>query len=292
MSTAATVAHEAETWRPPVTPGKFAMWLFLGTEIMFFTALISVYIVLRQGTAPLADGSAGWPDVAAKSYPLNKHLGGFNTLVLICSSFTVVMAHKAIGEARFKSVVNWLLATTLLGIGFMGIKAYEYRAKFSHGILPGQVAQDPEDLRVRSMNALESSLAALRAGGAPGVDPVPATASAIEEGDRLISALREAPQPGEALVEEVLHAAHEHPALHLPHTMLAGGNLWASCYFALTGFHALHVLGGLVIFVGIILVGMAGKLTPGHATLVENMGLYWHFVDIVWIFLFPLLYLL
>ncbi|MBI4231150.1 MAG: heme-copper oxidase subunit III [Planctomycetes bacterium] len=202
------------------------------------------------------------------------------------------MAHRAIGEARFKSVVNWLLLTTLLGFGFMGIKAYEYRSKFAHGIVPGRVAQDPEDLRARAMLSLESSLASLRAAGQPGVDPAPETAAAIGVGDHLISALRDAPHPDGALVGEVLHAAHEHPALHLPHTMLAGGNLWASCYFALTGFHALHVLGGLVVFVGIILVGASGSLTAGHATLVENMGLYWHFVDIVWIFLFPLLYLL
>jgi cytochrome c oxidase subunit 3 len=69
------------------------------------------------------------------------------------------------------------------------------------------------------------------------------------------------------------------------------GNMWASCYFAMTGFHALHVLGGIVVFTIILLIGLMGKLGPQHTSMLEITGLYWHFVDIVWIFLFPLLYL-
>ena len=69
------------------------------------------------------------------------------------------------------------------------------------------------------------------------------------------------------------------------------GNLWASCYFAMTGFHALHVFGGLVVFVIILLLAARGRFGPHNETFLELTGLYWHFVDIVWIFLFPLLYL-
>ena len=80
------------------------------------------------------------------------------------------------------------------------------------------------------------------------------------------------------------------PNAHLAYS-IPYGNMWASCYFAMTGFHALHVLGGLVIF-GIFLAAAAvGKFGPDSAVSVEVAGLYWHFVDIVWIFLFPLLYL-
>ena len=59
----------------------------------------------------------------------------------------------------------------------------------------------------------------------------------------------------------------------------------------MTGFHALHVFGGLVIFTIILLMGVRNKIGPQHANMLELVGLYWHFVDIVWIFLFPLLYL-
>jgi len=69
------------------------------------------------------------------------------------------------------------------------------------------------------------------------------------------------------------------------------GNLWASCYFAMTGFHALHVLGGLVIFGIILVMAMLGQLGVQHALFFELTGLYWHFVDVVWIFLFALIYL-
>jgi len=75
--------------------------------------------------------------------------------------------------------------------------------------------------------------------------------------------------------------------LKLP-MMIPGGNMWASTYFLLTGFHALHVLVGLIAFAVMIPI----KYTAVNAGVIENVGLYWHFVDIVWIFLFPLLYLI
>jgi len=77
-----------------------------------------------------------------------------------------------------------------------------------------------------------------------------------------------------------------HPWLRLP-IMIPGGNMWASTYFLLTGFHAIHVIVGLIAF-AFLLVMRLGKTTAGT---IENVGLYWHFVDLVWIFLFPLLYL-
>ncbi len=78
----------------------------------------------------------------------------------------------------------------------------------------------------------------------------------------------------------------KHHWLKLP-IMIPGGNMWASTYFLLTGFHALHVVVGLIAFVILMLMTL-GKANAG---VIENVGLYWHFVDLVWIFLFPLLYL-
>ncbi len=99
-------------------------------------------------------------------------------------------------------------------------------------------------------------------------------------------------------VKNILHEVHERqdkgenvPDLHLA-PAIPYGNMWASCYFAMTGFHALHVFGGIVVFGIILLMGLLGKLGgPRHVAMLEYTGLYWHFVDIVWIFLFPLLYL-
>jgi cytochrome c oxidase subunit 3 len=84
----------------------------------------------------------------------------------------------------------------------------------------------------------------------------------------------------------------EHKWLKLP-MKIPSGNMWASTYFLLTGFHAIHVLVGLIVFVCILLPPAIGKgaLDSTKANMIENTGLYWHFVDLVWIFLFPLLYL-
>ena len=89
-------------------------------------------------------------------------------------------------------------------------------------------------------------------------------------------------------VEKGLLQKHEN--LHVSHT-ICFGNLWASCYFTMTGFHAIHVLGGLVVFVIILVMAWRGTLGRRHESMLELTGLYWHFVDVVWIFLFPLLYL-
>jgi hypothetical protein len=91
-------------------------------------------------------------------------------------------------------------------------------------------------------------------------------------------------------VAYVLAHKYESEGLHLAY-VIPQGNVWASCYFIMTGFHAIHVLGGLVVFVIILLLGALGRLGRHSESMIELTGLYWHFVDIVWIFLFPLLYL-
>ena len=108
---------------------------------------------------------------------------------------------------------------------------------------------------------------------------------------QLVSFLQEQ-QEAEAIEDHTSGEGHAHglnddfPWLKLP-IMVPGGGLWASTYFLLTGFHALHVLVGLIVF-GLMLTMTLDRSKVG---LIENVGLYWHFVDLVWIFLFPLLYL-
>src|SRR5437660_8281768 len=79
----------------PLSNGKLAMWIFLATEVMFFTGLIGTYIVLRNGT-PTAQEP--WP--RPHDVHLIEWLGAFNTFVLICSSLTVVLAHWALGRGN------------------------------------------------------------------------------------------------------------------------------------------------------------------------------------------------
>ena len=89
------------------------------------------------------------------------------------------------------------------------------------------------------------------------------------------------------LVVKGIEYSAKFSAGHFPHTSIFYGT-----YFVLTGFHGLHVLGGIVALSTILMMAARGRFSAAWHTPVENVGLYWHFVDIVWIFLFPLLYLI
>jgi cytochrome c oxidase subunit 3 len=116
-----------------------------------------------------------------------------------------------------------------------------------------------------------------------------AEAGSVPEGAVVkYAAYLQATPPESATVKNGEHEGlnDQYPWLRLP-IMIPGGPMWASTYFLLTGFHAVHVLVGLIVF-GLMLFTTLDRRKAG---LVENVGLYWHFVDLVWIFLFPLLYL-
>ena len=111
----------------PINNSKLGMWLFLGTEIMFFTAFIGTYIVLRMG-------SPGWP-TDTKVTHIQIFWGGLNTFVLILSSYFVVVSHDALLGKQYRKSWNFMLATLVLGFVFLGIKGWEYKGKFDHDIL-------------------------------------------------------------------------------------------------------------------------------------------------------------
>ncbi len=121
--------HSGFQYQPalPIPNGKTCVWLFLSTEIMFFAGLIGAYIVLRFG-------AAAWP--TTHDVHLVEYLGAINTAVLICSSITVVLALEAAKRNNAAAAKGWILLTFTLGSAFLGVKAFEYNAKFSHGIYP------------------------------------------------------------------------------------------------------------------------------------------------------------
>src|SRR5436309_725895 len=132
----------------PLPNGKLATWLFLVTEIMFFTGLIGAYVVLRQ-SAPDREIMAGgttthihWPK--PHDVHLVEWMGAVNTFVLICSSLTVVLAHYYIGRGGVKAATLCVGVTLALGVVFLAIKAVEYKAKYDHDILPGHIGDNLE----------------------------------------------------------------------------------------------------------------------------------------------------
>jgi len=257
----------------PLPNSKLAMWLFLGTEIMFFSGLLGAYIVQRFGS-PL------WP--TPKEMHLVTWMGAVNTFVLIVSSVTVVLALQALDRNNVKQSVNYILATFLLGLVFLVIKGFEYEAKYSHHLLPGQIKENVIETVQTEMAALAA--AAKKAGKEPGASKVYVELEALRKD------VAEQKIGRKAQFERYNKIRADYPDAHLPQ-VTPSGNSWSSFYFLLTGLHALHVLGGLVVFGVILIRAGLGLYGPQSALFVENAGLYWHFVDIVWIFLFPLLYL-
>lgn len=177
--------------------GKFAMWVFLASEAMFFTGLIGAYIVLRAGAAE-------WPDPAEV---LDVPLTLINTFILIGSSVTMVKALYAIQGGDRKGLRNNLVATIVLGSIFLGIQAYEWNHLLGHVMQPGD-------------------------------------------------------------------------------------DLMADTFYTLTGFHGMHVLAGVITLVVLLFKTLGGSYGEGDYGGVEFAGLYWHFVDLVWIILFTIVYLI
>ncbi len=180
-----------------IESGKLGMWLFLASEVMFFAGLLSAYIVLRAA-------HPAWPGAGGH---LSVPIGTANTLILICSSMTMALSVGAAAQRDAGRTRLFLILTILLGLTFLGVKAFEYDAKFHHGIGPST-------------------------------------------------------------------------------------NIFWSCYFALTGLHGFHVLIGAAANGWVLSKTGDPRFWSERSHLVEVSGLYWHFVDVVWIFLFPLVYLL
>jgi heme/copper-type cytochrome/quinol oxidase subunit 3 len=178
---------------------KLGIWLFLASEVMLFGALFSSYILLRVSATE-------WPMGATI---LNIPIATFNTVVLIGSSVTMVLAWASLKLEDFGKYRLYMGLTILAALIFLGVKAFEYYEKFSHHLYPST-------------------------------------------------------------------------------------STFLAVYFTMTALHGLHVVGGIV--VNSYFWGPGSKMwrtEPERFTnRVEVAGLYWHFVDLVWIFLFPVLYLL
>ncbi len=188
------------------------MWIFLITEVMFFGGMFLAYSIYR----------AKYPEIfAVASTSLNVYIGAANTVVLLCSSFTMVMAVRASQLGKRGGIVFWLIWTLILGMTFLGVKAYEWNEKFEMHHVPGMAN------------------------------------------------------------------------FHLNGVGMQGpASIFFSLYFAMTGLHAMHMVVGVGLLLTLVFQARRGKFTADYMTPVDLSGLYWHFVDIVWIFLFPLLYLI
>jgi cytochrome c oxidase subunit 3 len=190
---------------------------------------------------------------AEASRTLHLGWGGLNTVVLIASSLTMAMAVRGAQTNKQRATVNWLIATIALGAVFLGVKVIEYADKFEHHHVPGP-------------NYVWASEHA--ADAAPG---------GVAAGDHAAAPAAD--------------ASHAPARTMTPEELQRTTQIYFSLYFTMTGLHALHMIVGIGLMAVITWMAWKGKFDAEWYTPVEMSGLYWHFVDIVWIYLFPLLYL-
>ena len=315
----------------PISNGKAFMWLFLSTEIMFFAALIGTYIVLRFGaltwptthdvhlveiwgainTFVLICSSVTVVlalEAAKKNNPSSAKGWMLLTLVLGTIFLGIKMyeyqqkfAHSLYPQAphsqiyekadvyyaqavrtRLKDIKTDLMAKAerseedekkIAIIDEISLKYVEPAEK--------EIRNNPDSPLGRRLLFFMADKIYPRASVHEHLGSTSHAGTSSDSNFTLASTSADGGGSG-----HVVGLNDQHHWLKLP-IMIPGGNMWVSTYFLLTGFHALHVVVGLIAF-GIL---MFKTLGPANSGLIENIGLYWHFVDLVWIFLFPLLYL-
>jgi cytochrome c oxidase subunit III len=241
------VAEQFDDWQQQYETRLLGMWVFLVTEVMFFGGLFTAYMIYRN-SAPHT--------FAVASNHLSLWLGGINTGVLLTSSFSMALAVYSAHHQNARNLVLFLIATIVLGVAFMGIKAYEYYQKYRDELMP--VA----GLEFKAEQLVEQN------------------------------------EPGLEQVEAITPGTGSHPSIEsvagagTPGFDRGKAQIFYCLYFAMTGLHFLHMLIGVVFLLLFLRLAAKGTFTHGNFVPVEILGLYWHFVDVIWIFLFPLLYLI
>ncbi len=298
------LAHHFESYEQQFDAGKLGMWIFLVTEVLFFSALFVAYAVYRSNH----------PEVFVYAHQfLNTTLGAVNTVVLLCSSLTMAWAVRA-AQLNQRHVLVRCLALTLCFAGFfLGIKAVEYSTKWNEGLL--WAGGFRPDLSGRAL--LSPALLALCA---------PAACVFLAAGCGWLLWRRRAPSGrrtvlltatwtavsflfGTSAALLVMSNQHHGPheaadsAVRVPAGDTApddsSGNtpprlagVFFSIYYAMTGVHAIHILAGMGVIGWLLLRASRGDFSADYFGPVDYVGLYWHLVDLVWIYLFPMLYLI
>jgi cytochrome c oxidase subunit 3 len=238
---------------------KLGIWLFLASEVMLFGGLFSGYVLLRVGADQWPHG---W---------LSVPLGTTNTVILALSAITTLLAWVACKTGQFGKFKFFHACTLLLALSFLSIKGYEYHDKWIH-----------YEIKLNDGTFADGHMRE----NDPARDYVKIEGRIVND-ETLLYDLR---NQGKIKTEE----------LEIPRSKIKSmenygpwHNTYLALYFTLTGLHALHILGGSIVIGYLWGPGRRmWKTDPKRFTnRIEVSGLFWHFVDLVWIFLFPVLYL-
>ena len=263
------LAHHFDTPRHQFEAGKLGIWIFLITEVLFFGGLFCAYAIYRSLH----------PEVFIYAhYYLDTFWGALNTGVLILSSLTAAWAVRNAQLGEQKKLVFNILATVALACCFLCVKYVEYAHKFHEQTLPGRYF-NPEH-EVWELPSYQKAH-----GHAAGHAP----AEGEGEGHAAAAAAPAEPAPpglAPAACGEVKPAPPGAPVR--PRNV----GVFFSIYFCMTGLHGIHVVAGIITWLWILRRTLRGEFGPSNFGAVDYTALYWHLVDLIWIYLFPLLYLI
>jgi cytochrome c oxidase subunit 3 len=359
----AYIAHHFDTAEQQFDSGKLGIWVFLVTEVLFFSGLFVLYTLWRYLH----------PEIFEQAHVfLNKYLGALNTLVLLFSSLTVAWAVRSAQLAKNGLCAVLILITMICAAVFLGVKAIEYSHKWDMGILVRSkfnmiAPQTPDSIMGQSAYLIYLSIVpailgigfllmsivsrvkgsalwskfwmgmVLTIGGyflgvMIGIIFMNAIGEGHSSGDHAEHASTQQPmvllaEPQETATQEP--AAQEHTEPHAtestddhapgtssdheahdthseaahegkshgshdvdPEKMDRDIGIFFSIYYCMTGLHAVHIIAGIAFLAWIFYRSLAGHWRPDYFGPVDYVGLYWHLVDLIWIYLFPMLYLI
>lgn len=278
-------SHEIEqaNWEGASEPfkasyGKLMMWYFLVSDAFTFAGFLIAYGALRFSMPTWPE-----PDFVFASFPfVNAHwplvFVTLMTFILIFSSVTMVRAVQEGHRDNQRGVVFWMFLTILGGIAFLGCQAYEWTtliAKEHMTVDRNPFGRHPYD----------------------GVEIMPdGTEKPFKKGDNYLIHGHRVMQGGQSVIEFDVPKVRYNESVNQGKVVEAsfGPKAFGGLFFFITGFHGFHVFSG-VVFLTIIAINAASGLyarRANHYEMVEKIGLYWHFVDLVWVFVFLVFYLL
>jgi cytochrome c oxidase subunit 3 len=265
-----------------ISYGKMMMWFFLVSDALTFSGLLVAYGFVRHSTLeawPIGEEVFRALPGLTGSYPLI--YVALMTAILIFSSVTMVLAVEAGHRMDKKGVIKWMFLTVLGGAFFVGSQAWEW-SHFIHGGGGSITTADGSKYWVHNDTHDTHDPA-----NAPGFHLVPA-----REGHYLIPA-----EGGHHLDHDASMKLWKERVNYVDGANMTrneyGPPQYANFFFFITGFHGFHVFSGVVINIIVLIMAIQGVFhRRGHYEMIEKAGLYWHFVDLVWVFVFTFFYLL
>lgn len=273
--------HQFEDMGQQEESVSIGMWFFLAQEIMFFGGLFTAYLVFRS-KYPMA--------FAAGSNHLDAFWGGLNTLVLIVSSLTMALTVYYAQKGNRNMQVILIVLTMIFGATFLGVKAIEYTDKYNHGIVPFAGLNKRTPVNAEHESGPEKPCWE-HAHGEEEVYVNPHGEFQWEDCSLAKMALDHNFLTDAEKNQYLVRDENNNPQID-GNKFRDKVRIFFFLYFVMTGLHALHMIVGLGLMAWLLWSAFKYKYNGDYYMPVEMSGLYWHFVDIVWIFLFPLLYLL